>query len=47
MARINIVTSESANPEQKALYDARLGTVPNFLRVFANSPGATPPVPRR
>lgn len=43
MARINIVTPESANPEQKALYDAiqaKLGMVPNFLKVFANSPVA-------
>ena len=43
MARINIVTAESANPEQKALYDAihaKLGMVPNFLKVFANSPAA-------
>ena len=41
MARINLVTTESANPEQKALYDAihaKLGMVPNFLKVFANSP---------
>lgn len=43
MARINIVTAESANQEQKALYDAihaQLGMVPNFLKVFANSPAA-------
>ena len=43
MARINLVTAESASPEQKALYDAihaQLGMVPNFLRVFANSPVA-------
>ncbi len=43
MARINIVAPESANPEQKALYDAiqsQLGMVPNFLKVFANSPAA-------
>jgi AhpD family alkylhydroperoxidase len=43
MARINIVTPDSANPEQKALYDAihaQLGMVPNFLKVFANSPAA-------
>jgi uncharacterized peroxidase-related enzyme len=43
MARINIVTPESANPEQKALYEAiqaQLGMVPNFLKVFANSPVA-------
>jgi len=43
MARINIVSPESANREQKALYDAiqaQLGMVPNFLKVFANSPAA-------
>lgn len=43
MARINIVTAETANPEQKALYQAisaKLGMVPNFLKVFANSPAA-------
>ncbi len=43
MARINIVTPESANAEQKALYAAiqsQLGMVPNFLKVFANSPAA-------
>jgi uncharacterized peroxidase-related enzyme len=43
MARINLVTIESANLEQKALYDAiqaKLGMVPNFLKVFANSPAA-------
>lgn len=43
MARINIVTPESANAEQKALYEAiqaQLGMVPNFLKVFANSPAA-------
>lgn len=43
MARINIVTPESANAEQKALYAAiqsQLGMIPNFLKVFANSPAA-------
>lgn len=43
MARINLVTNESANPEQKALFeaiDAQLGVVPNFLKAFANSPAA-------
>jgi uncharacterized peroxidase-related enzyme len=43
MARINLVTAESADPEQKALYDAihaKLGMVPNFLKVLANSPAA-------
>lgn len=43
MARINLVTIESANPEQKALLNAiltQLGMVPNFLKAFANSPTA-------
>lgn len=43
MARINLVTNESANPEQKALFEAihaQLGIVPNFLKAFANSPAA-------
>lgn len=43
MARINVVTPETANAEQKALFDAiqsQLGIVPNFLKVFANSPEA-------
>lgn len=43
MARINIVTPDSASPEQRGLYDAihaQLGMVPNFLKVFANSPAA-------
>jgi uncharacterized peroxidase-related enzyme len=43
MARINIVVPESSNPEQKALFDTiqgQLGMVPNFLKVFANSPAA-------
>jgi len=43
MTRINIVTHASANAEQKALFDAihsQLGIVPNFLKVFANSPEA-------
>jgi uncharacterized peroxidase-related enzyme len=43
MARIKIVTAESANPQQQALYEtihAQLGMVPNFLKVFANSPAA-------
>ncbi|MCP5144384.1 MAG: peroxidase-related enzyme [Gammaproteobacteria bacterium] len=41
MARINVVTAETANADQKALFDAikaQLGMVPNFLKVFANSP---------
>ena len=43
MARINVVTTETATAEQKALFDAihsQLGIVPNFLKVFANSPDA-------
>ena len=43
MSRINIVTNETAIPEQKALLDAiqsQLGMVPNFLKIFANSPAA-------
>ncbi len=43
MSRINIVTSETATIEQQALFDAihaQLGVVPNFLKVFANSPTA-------
>lgn len=43
MSRINVVEPASANPEQKELLDAvrsRLGAVPNFLKVFANSPAA-------
>lgn len=43
MSRINLVTNATANPEQQALFDAiqgQLGMVPNFLRIFANSPAA-------
>ena len=43
MSRINVVNQENANTEQKALLDAiqsQLGMVPNFLKVFANSPAA-------
>jgi len=43
MSRINVVTLESANAEQKALLEAiqsQLGMIPNFLKVFANSPAA-------
>ena len=43
MSRINVVTHANANTEQKALLDAiqaQLGMVPNFLKVFANSPVA-------
>jgi len=43
MSRITIVDSSNANAEQQALLDAiqgQLGMVPNFLKVFANSPVA-------
>lgn len=43
MSRISIVSNAQANAEQQALFDAiqaKLGTVPNFLRVFAHSPAA-------
>lgn len=43
MSRINLVTAEQANEQQLALFDAiekQLGVVPNFLKVFANSPAA-------
>ncbi len=43
MSRINLVTNEHANAEQKELYAAiqgQLGMVPNFLKIFANSPAA-------
>ncbi|MDX1490246.1 MAG: peroxidase-related enzyme [Pseudohongiellaceae bacterium] len=43
MSRINVVSKEQANEEQKGLYEAiqsQLGVVPNFLKVFANSPAA-------
>jgi uncharacterized peroxidase-related enzyme len=43
MSRINIVTAESADTEQKALLnaiDSKLGMVPNFLKILANSPAA-------
>ena len=43
MSRINVVSNDSATPEQRELLDAvkgQLGMVPNFLRVFANSPAA-------
>jgi len=43
MSRINLVTDAQANDEQKALYEAiqtQIGMVPNFLKVFANSPPA-------
>jgi len=43
MSRIHTVSYETANDEQKALLDAiqaKLGMVPNFLKIFANSPSA-------
>jgi uncharacterized peroxidase-related enzyme len=43
MSRITTITNETANAEQKKLLDAiqsQLGIVPNFLKVFANSPAA-------
>ena len=43
MSRINLVTAEQANEQQTTLYTAieeQLGMVPNFLKVFANSPAA-------
>lgn len=43
MSRITTITNEIANAEQKELLNAiqsQLGIVPNFLRVFANSPAA-------
>ncbi len=43
MSRINVVTAENANAEQTELYAAitsQIGMVPNFLKVFANSPAA-------
>ncbi|KGJ87501.1 carboxymuconolactone decarboxylase family protein [Thalassotalea sp. ND16A] len=43
MSRINLVTNEQANTEQQQLFSAitsQLGMVPNFLKVFANSPAA-------
>ncbi|MDM5179221.1 peroxidase-related enzyme [Massilia sp. DJPM01] len=43
MSRIPTIEQSNANDEQKALLDAihgQLGMVPNFLKVFANSPVA-------
>lgn len=43
MSRITVVDQNNASPEQSALFDAiqsQLGVVPNFLKVFANSPTA-------
>lgn len=43
MSRINVIDHNTANADQKELLDAiqsQLGMVPNFLKVFANSPAA-------
>jgi len=43
MSRINVVNADNATVEQAELLDAiqsQLGMVPNFLKVFANSPAA-------
>lgn len=43
MSRINVIEKATANPEQLELLSAiesQLGMVPNFLKVFANSPVA-------
>ena len=43
MSRINVIEKDNANPEQAELLEAieaQLGMVPNFLKVFANSPAA-------
>lgn len=43
MSRINVIENQNANQEQAELYHAitnTLGTVPNFLKVLANSPAA-------
>lgn len=43
MSRITVIDHHNANAEQKVLLDAiqaQLGMVPNFLKVFANSPVA-------
>lgn len=43
MSRINLVSTETATADQAALLDAiqgKLGMVPNFLKVLANSPAA-------
>lgn len=43
MSRLKIVTDQTANADQKALFEAiqkQLGMVPNFLRVIGNSPVA-------
>lgn len=43
MSRITVIDTHNANPEQQGLLAAiqsQLGMVPNFLKVFANSPVA-------
>lgn len=43
MSRIQVIDQHNANTEQQELLDAiqsQLGMVPNFLKVFANSPSA-------
>ena len=43
MSRIHTVEPQTANAEQAALFDviqSNLGRVPNFLKIFANSPAA-------
>ncbi|MCP4332236.1 MAG: peroxidase-related enzyme [Gammaproteobacteria bacterium] len=43
MSRINVVNADNATVEQAELLDtiqSQLGMVPNFLKVFANSPAA-------
>ncbi|BBB28150.1 carboxymuconolactone decarboxylase family protein [Neptunomonas japonica] len=43
MSRINVIDTHNANAEQQELLDAiqsQLGMVPNFLKIFANSPSA-------
>lgn len=43
MSRLNVVDRSTTQPEIKPLFEAvesQLGSVPNFLRVFANSPKA-------
>lgn len=43
MSRINVIEKNTATVEQAELLDAiqgKLGMVPNFLKVFANSPSA-------
>lgn len=43
MSRLTVIDANTANAEQNALLEAiaaKLGMVPNFLKVFANSPAA-------